>query len=102
MFYTLFYIYLFLGNSCLANETMNGNVLVTWTDVFSLTTEMEPYYIVYLGSDVGFSDLLQNFKTSNTEYLLSTKPKQVYAVITAKYATGSESTYRELININNF
>nr|XP_034323279.1 uncharacterized protein LOC117688823 isoform X2 [Crassostrea gigas] len=90
------------GNSCLANETINGNVFVTWTDVFSLTTEMEPYYIVYLGSDVGFSDLLQNFKTSNTEYLLSTKPKQVYAVITAKYATGSESTYRELININNF
>lgn len=76
--------------------------MVSWAGVFSLNTEMEPYYIVHLGSDVGYSNLLQNFKTSNTEYLLSTKPRQVYVVITAKYTTGSESTYREMINVHNF
>lgn len=51
-----FYIYLFLGNFCLVNEIMNGNVLVMWIDVFSLIIEMEFYYIVYFGFDVGFLD----------------------------------------------
>lgn len=61
---------------------------------------MEPTFVVYIGSDVGFADL-QHFKTSSTNYWVPSKTRQLYVVITAKYATGTESTYRELITVKD-
>lgn len=90
----------FPGNSCLANARNDGKILISWVDVFNLNFEMEPTFVVYIGSDVGFADL-QNFKTSSTNYRLSSNTTQLYVVITAKYATGSESTYREMITVKD-
>lgn len=91
----------FLGNSCVAYAEKDGKILVSWTDVFNLNFEMDPTFVVYVGSDVGFADLLHHFKTRNTEYWLSSETRLLYVVITAKYVTGSESIYRELIKVEN-
>ncbi|XP_062605213.1 uncharacterized protein LOC134267002 isoform X2 [Saccostrea cucullata] len=87
------------GNPCVISGN-NTSLLVSWKEVFELTSVLEPKFVVNIGSKVGYSDLLNNFKTSNNEYLMSSNSKQFYVVITAKYVTGSKSTYRELITAN--
>ncbi|XP_061172145.1 uncharacterized protein LOC133181615 [Saccostrea echinata] len=88
------------GNSCVITGN-NTSLLVSWKEVFELTPVLVPTFVVNIGSEVGYADLLNNFKTSNTEYFMSSNAMQLYVVITAKYITGSESTYREFITVNH-
>ena len=79
---------------------MENKVLLNWRNVFLLHHDMEPHFVVYVGTNIGMADLLHNLRTNETEIFLSTKSKQLYVVITAKYATGSESIYRDYVNVN--
>ena len=88
-----------VGNSCFAESKDRNEVMVSWKHVFLLNFDMEPNFIVYIGSNVGMADLLHNFKTGETEVLLYTQVKQLYVVITAVYVTGSESKYQEIITV---
>ena len=87
------------GNYCFAESKDRKEVMVSWKHVFLLNLDMEPHFIVYIGSNVGMADLLHNFKTGETEVLLYTQAKQLYVVITAVYVTGSESKYQEIITV---
>ena len=88
-----------LGNSFFAESKDRKEVMVSWKHVFLLNFDMEPHFIVYIGSHAGMADLLHDFKTSETEVMLYTQAKQMYVVITAVYVTGSESKYQEIITV---
>ena len=79
---------------------MENKVLLNWRNVLLLHHDMEPHFVVYVGSNIGMADLLHNLRTNVTEILLSTKLNQLYVFITAKYATGCESIYRDEANVN--
>lgn len=91
---------IFSGNSCVVTPENTTSLLISWDEVFELNPTMQPYFVINIGSNTGYADLLNNIQTTNTEYVLNSETRSLYVVITAKYVTGSETTYRELLTVN--
>ncbi|XP_069134181.1 uncharacterized protein [Argopecten irradians] len=68
-----------------------GDILeIVWSDVFVVRPDLVPTYVVTLGSELGFADVIRRLDITEEHHMLETvfTGSDVYAVITCGYQTG--------------
>ncbi|XP_061183197.1 uncharacterized protein LOC133191461 [Saccostrea echinata] len=78
-----------------------GKLNVTWNGVFQLDSRIDYSYTVFIGSQVGYADIVRNMNTKDDSVIVQTNMdiRDVFIVITAEYATHFQSTYREHMQV---
>ncbi|XP_061166326.1 uncharacterized protein LOC133175235 [Saccostrea echinata] len=87
------------GNSCRLENSSNSDkgFILTWKDVFYVNLDLYPQYMVYIGSEQSYNDVVQGISTGSTNITLTVREtcKELHVVIIAKYATGTETPFME-------
>ncbi|XP_069134809.1 uncharacterized protein [Argopecten irradians] len=83
--------------------TRTGDSLeIMWSDVFLVRPDLIPTYVVTLGSELGFADVIRRLETTEEHRVLETvfTESDVYAVITCGYQTGKFVVFQGKLSVS--